>query len=128
MSASRCWISTTVNPKLSLIIGITLFLSARACGFIVTGPQMIPNGSTRVRKQTGGDVKNVDDASPRGLGRSATGRRVPSVKMNYEDDSSNFVEKLSKGWNTVIPLGEPNELPPCPSGVSSMSQPLQVQH
>lgn len=37
-----------------------------------------------------------------------------------------FVDKFKTGWSTIIPVGDPADLPPCPSGVSQMANPAQV--
>lgn len=43
-----------------------------------------------------------------------------------EQEDLGFVDKFKDGWTTVIPVGDPANLPPCPSGVSDMAKPVQV--
>lgn len=78
---------------------------------------------------------NIIDRSRPGLSRGGaavtgapSGPRMASGGVAGEDEEEelSFVEKFKNGWVTVIEEGDPNDLPPCPSGVSAMSKPVQV--
>ncbi|CAM9420341.1 unnamed protein product [Ectocarpus sp. 12 AP-2014] len=67
-------------------------------------------------------------SSPGGLQLSTLNRR-PTPQMtagNSGEEEVGFVEKVTTAWGTVIEQGDPDDLPPCPSGVSDLAKPIQA--
>lgn len=94
------------------------------------------SGGPRIRRSSDAALLKIGGArdsisSNRGWGitgssASAAGAPRMSGSESGEEELS-FVDKFKNGWSTVIPVGDPDALPPCPSGVSEMAKPLQVR-
>lgn len=129
----------------NLVVFLVLVsIAAQGCAF--TGPvfPMAQNSNLnnrRVRRSADaassstGRPNSIIDRSRPGLsqgGPAVTGAppgpRMASggVASEDEEEELSFVDKFKKGWLTVIEEGDPNDLPPCPSGVSAMPKPVQV--
>ena len=89
---------------------------------------MSPKPDLRVRKKA---TLSSDCTAPRsvtkGQARSKSVISSPGMTSGSEGEAEKgFLEKFKTGWDTVIPVGDPDELPPCPSGVSALPKPAQV--
>eukprot|EP00752_Nemacystus_decipiens_P017367 g15563.t1 len=54
-------------------------------------------------------------------------RTMPKMTAGSSgEEELGFVEKVTTAWGTVIEQGDPDDLPPCPSGVSDLAKPIQA--
>lgn len=122
-------------PHISLSSHVVLLSFASGCSsaFIPVGRHiMSPTATTglRVRKQASSTL-SFNPAPPRTVSEVHARNRSPLASLEMTtgregEVEAGFLEKFKTGWNTVIPVGDPDELPPCPSGVSSLPKPAQV--
>lgn len=114
-------------------------IAAQGCAFTVPVFPMAQNSNLnnrRVRRSAdaaSSRPNSIIDRTRSGLSRGGpavsgapAGPRMASGGEEEEEELS-FVDKFKTGWVTVIEQGDPNDLPPCPSGVSEMSNPVQVR-
>lgn len=107
--------------SLSSLVIIILSASGGNSAFIPVGrPKMSPTATgLRIRKQASSTLPS-NPAPPRAV-------HLTEMTTGGEGEvEAGFLEKFTTGWNTVIPVGDPDELPPCPSGVSALPKPAQV--
>lgn len=133
-------------PHHSSLIALLVLVSIAAQGCAFTGsvfPMAQNSNINNRRARRSADAASSSTSRPNsiihrsrpGLSRGGpavsggpTGPRMASgeVTGDEEEEELSFVEKFKTGWVTVIQEGDPNDLPPCPSGVSEMSKPVQV--
>lgn len=133
-------------PHHSSLIALLVLVSIAAQGCAFTGsvfPMAHNSNINNRRVRRSADAASSSTSRPNsiihrsrpGLSRGGpavsgapTGPRMASggVTGDEEEEELSFVDKFKAGWVTVIQEGDPNDFPPCPSGVSEMSKPVQV--
>lgn len=122
---------STFAVQAPLVVFVVLLFNVGADGFVVSVPRKVTQESVRLTRSDASIASYTHDSKGhvvrRGHRCSKPSRRSTEAGMSAEETSVGFSEKVVTAWNTVIPVGDPDDLPPCPSGISSLPKPLQVR-
>lgn len=113
-----------------LFLWMNLAVVSRTCGFLVNRAGVLTPDAVRMKNPMRVSTSRAHEPTAyvrrRASGQPAATWRVSKPMMSSSGDSPGFVEKVVTAWGTVIPQGDPDAMPPCPSGVSELPKPLQV--
>ncbi|CAM9393486.1 unnamed protein product [Scytosiphon promiscuus] len=114
---SRRWL----RPSSAGIAAFVAVLSILAPGYAFTPIGRPMSIKQRVSGSTRAGLSRIDSSHDRG--RCATPRMTAG---SSGEEGLGFIEKVTVAWGTVIEQGDPDDLPPSPSGVSDLAKPIQV--